>query len=188
MRLLQVTAACLVGLLLAGAGAAQTAPVTPTKIAFVDVEKAVALIEEGKARFLELQGWARPRQDELAKLNSEVNQLGEELNAKRGAVADAELGELNRRLVAKQREFEDKQRIAKRDFEAKQSVVLRELGGKLNEVISRYARETGYDAVFILKANDVAYLSASIDITDTVIKLYNEKYPGQPAKSGEAGK
>ena len=42
--------------------------------------------------------------------------------------------DLNRQLVAKQREFEDKQRDGKRDFDQRQQALLRELGGKLQNV------------------------------------------------------
>jgi Skp family chaperone for outer membrane proteins len=94
-----------------------------------------------------------------------------------GGAPDNTLVELNRRLVATQREFEDKQRISKRDFEAKQQALRIDLGGKLQEVITKYADANRYTAVFVLNPNELAYFAESADITETVIKLYNEKYP-----------
>lgn len=147
------------------------------KIGFVEVERAIAMIDEGKAKVQELEVWARPRQEELGKLGKEINDLQGEIQSKRGVATEEQMVELNRRLVTTQRAFEDRQRVTKRDFEEKQDQVLKELGGKMQAVISTWAEANKFTAVFILKGNDVAYLAASADVTDTVIKLYNEKHP-----------
>jgi outer membrane protein len=164
------------GVFLAASGLAQQAE-PPTRIAFVYVQKALASTEEGKVRLKDLDDWARPRQDELARLDKEINDLKGEIVSKQSTASNEALGELNRKLVARQREFEDRQRIAKRDFEEKQQGLLRELGGKLQEIITKYADQNRYTAVFIFNPNELAYMANSADITDTVIKLYNEKYP-----------
>ncbi len=176
MRFEKLGVAVFAGVLLSAGGLAQQAE-SPTKIAFVYVQRALASTEEGKIRLKELDDWARPRQDELVRLDKELNDLKGEVATRQGGAPDNTLVELNRRLVAKQREFEDKQRIAKRDFEAKQQALLRELGGKLQEIITKYADANRYTAVFILNPNDLAYLAESANITETVVKLYNEKYP-----------
>lgn len=176
MRFEKLGGAVFAGVFLAASGLAQQAE-PPTRIAFVYVQKALASTEEGKIRLKDLDDWARPRQDELARLDKEINDLKGEIVTKQGATSADAIGELNRRLVAKQREFEDRQRIAKRDFEEKQQGLLRELGGKLQEIITKYADQNRYTAVFIFNPNELAYMATSADITDTVIKLYNEKYP-----------
>ena len=161
---------------LAAAVSAQ-APEAVSKIGFVEVERAVFVCDEGKARLKDLETWAKPRQEELAKLAKEINDLGTELNARRGVASEEALAEMNKQVVAKQREAEDKQRIAKREFEKRQDDVLKDLGSKLQEIVGTYARENGFTAIFILKPNDLVFLAPGADITDTVIKLYNQKYP-----------
>jgi outer membrane protein len=176
MRFEKLGGAVLAGVFLTGSGLAQQAE-PPTRIAFVYVQKALASTDEGKVRLKDLDDWARPRQDELARLDKEINDLKGEIVSKQSTASNEALGELNRKLVARQREFEDRQRIAKRDFEEKQQGLLRELGGKLQEIITKYADQNRYTAVFIFNPNELAYMANSADITDTVIKLYNEKYP-----------
>lgn len=181
-------AAGLGALAVAVAAQAQTPAEPPTKLGFVDVERAVASVDEGKARFKELQDWARPRQEELNRLSKEIESLQGELIAKRGTASEDALAELNRRLVARQREAEDKKREAQRQGELKQEVLLKGLGERLNDVITTYADQNRFTAVFILKPNDVAYLANSADITEAVIKIYNQKYPfaGGAAPAGAA--
>ena len=177
MGFTRLSGAGLAGLLLAGGAWAQQPEVAPAKIAFVYVQKALAGTDEGKARLKDLDDWARPRQEELAKLDKEVNDLKGEILSKQGVASDDAMAELNRRLVVKRREFEDKQRDAKRDFEARQQAVLKDIGGKLQEVITTYSEANHYTAVFIFNPDQLAYLAPSADITNTVIKLYNEHYP-----------
>jgi len=183
MSVTRFTAAVVGGFLLfVGAGMAQEEP--PVKLAFVDVQRAILSIDEGKARLQVLQDWAKPLQDELVALNKEITALQTELAAKQAVANEATLAELNRKLVDKQRAFEDKQRKSKREFEERQEVILKDLGNKLNEVITRYADTNRFTAVFILKPNDLIYLANSADITETVVKLYNERFPFQAAAAG----
>lgn len=164
-------------LALMAAAATAAAQEPPAKIGFVDVERAIATVEEGKARLGELREWARPREEELARLAREIETLRSEMATRRGTVSDDALAEMNRRLVSRQRDFEDKQRIARRDFEERQGVVLKDMGEKLTAVITQYADGNRFTAVFILKPNDLVYLANSADLTNTVVTLYNEKYP-----------
>lgn len=147
------------------------------KFAFVDVERAVALSDEGKARLTELQEWARPRQEELARLASEISNLQNEIASRQGAATQEALGEMNRRLVSRQREFEDRQRVARRELEERQSRVLRDLGEKLQQVINSYAEQQAFTAIFIFRPDELAYLSPGADVTDVIIRLYNERFP-----------
>jgi len=185
VRFSRTIVALATALMLAPVALAQDAP--PTKLGFVDVERALYNIAEGKARLAELQEWARPRQQELQRIGDDIAALQQELNSKRVSAGEQELAELNRRLVARQREFEDRQRNARRDFEARQESVLKEIGDKLNKVITTYADSNRFTAVFILKPNDVAYLANSADITDTIIKLYDQTHP-YTAGQGKGGK
>lgn len=182
-KLVGALVACVV---VAGVAVAQQAE--PTRIGFVDVERAIYSIDEGKARLKELNDWARPRQEELEKLAREINDLQSEIVSKRGTVSDQALEELNKRLVGKQRQGEDRQRSAKREFEEKQNAVLKELGSKMQSLVSAHGEANGYAVIFLLKPNDVAYLAAPADLTDIVVKLYNEKFPLAAKPAAAPGK
>jgi len=147
------------------------------KFGFVDVERAIALADEGKAKLTELQEWARPRQEELARLASEITTLQNDIASRQGAATQEALAELNRRLVTRQREFEDRQRNARRELEERQGRVLRDLGEKLQQVITAYAEQNAFTAIFILRPDEIAYLAPAADVTDVVIRLYNERFP-----------
>ncbi len=185
MRTMRLGAGMVAGVLLAAVSSAQQPstpqPEYPTKIAFVFVQKALASTDEGKIRLKQLDDWTKPRQQELEKLNKDLNDLQGELVSKQGVATDDVLADLNQKLIAKRREFEDKQRTAKRDLDEKQQALLKDIGGRLQEIITKYAQDNHYTAVFIFKPDDLAYLADSADITDTIVKLFNQRYPVKAA-------
>jgi outer membrane protein len=160
---------------------AQPAPppqaTSPVKIAFVNVERAIASTNEGRVKLRALDDWARPRQDEINQLAKELTDLQQAIMVRQATATQDELSDMNRKYITKKRQLEDKQRDAKADFNQRQTALLKDLGGKLQEVINNYAQKNQYTAVFILKSDDLAYLANDADITDIIVKLYNEAYP-----------
>jgi outer membrane protein len=57
--------------------------------------------------------------------------------------------------------------------------VVDRIGRKMMDVLDRYARENGLVAVFDSSAQNspILFASTSIDITQDIIKLYDQSYP-----------
>jgi outer membrane protein len=183
MSWLKVAGRCAAAMIVASSAVAQQAETTAVKIGWVDVDRAVSSIDEGKARLKELTDWARSRQDELARLGKEGSDLQAEMMAKGSNASEETIAGMNQRLIAIKRELEDRQRVGKRDFDEKQTAVLKDLGGKLQEIIIKFADSNRYTAIFLLRPNELAYLATSADLTDAIIKLYNERHPSAAAAS-----
>ncbi len=155
-----------------------------SKVAFVDVQRALLAVDEGKAKRQELLDWASPRQKELQQLEQEIQNLQQELLSKQTSATPEQLSELNRQLTAKKRQFEDRQRQYTRELEEKQNQVLKSLGEKMEKLLAEYAESQKLSAVFILRQELVAFVANSADITDTLIQLYNQRYP-YPKQGGK---
>jgi outer membrane protein len=88
------------------------------------------------------------------------------------------------------RQFQRKQDDLNEAVNAAQSDVIDNIGRKMLDVLDRYARENGYTAVFDTSAqgSPVVYGSSQIDITQEIIRLYDQAYPlkssGTAAPSG----
>jgi Outer membrane protein (OmpH-like) len=65
---------------------------------------------------------------------------------------------------------------------AAQSDIIDNIGRKMLDVLDRHARENGYTAVFDTSAqgSPVVYGSSQIDITQEIIRLYDQAYPAKP--------
>jgi outer membrane protein len=68
---------------------------------------------------------------------------------------------------------------------AAQGDVVDRIGRKMMDVLDRYARESGFLAVFDSSSQNspIIYAANSIDVTQEIIKLYDQAYP---VKSGAA--
>ncbi len=153
------------------------APALAGKIGFVEAERAVATVGEGKVMLRQMEAWAKPREEQVESLRQRVSELQEQIVSQRAVASQEALQRLQEDELAARRRLEDASRTLRRDFEAKQDELLRPVAEKLNQVVSEYAAANGYDAVLIFKPRTIIYLADDADLTDTVIALYDQKYP-----------
>jgi outer membrane protein len=158
--------------LLLGAGVASAA-----KIGFVEVERAIATVEEGKVAFRALEEWAQPRRNALEALGREVSELQQQLQQQAGVASREALERMQQQLRDLGRRFEDEQRAFARDLDVKQNELLRDVARKINVVVTDYGTENDYEAIFIFKDRTLIYLSDGANLTDLIIGLYNERFP-----------
>lgn len=169
------------GLILGLVGVLAALPAVAGNLAFLDAERAVVTVQEGKSQLKTLEGWARPRQASLERLQARVQELSDRYNQQRIALSAEALGQLERELVQAQRELEDETRIFNREVTLRREKILGEIAAKIGTLAGEYAETKGIDAVFLLGAQPIAYYAASLDITDAIIALYDERYPVKDA-------
>ncbi len=80
-------------------------------------------------------------------------------------------------VVAARRAFEDAGRNFNRDVEAKQNELLGDVALRLGQVASEYGKANDFDAIFTLQAQPLIYIADAADVTETVIRLFDERYP-----------
>jgi len=153
------------------------APSFAGKVGFVEVERAAATVEEGQIALRQLEAWATPRRQTLEKLAQKVTDLREQRLQQVNVASPDVIERLQQQGVEAQREYEDEARQLQRDFEAKQTEVLKEVADKLSMVISAYAKANDFDVVMIFRPRTIIYLAESSDLTDTIIELYDERFP-----------
>lgn len=154
-------------------------PATAGKIGFVNAELAISQVEEGKAEFEVLRQWQEPQQANLDQLRDRVMRLREQLavaQQSESSTPEAIRSIENNELEAR-RAFEDARRDYERELEARKEKFLSVLASKIGAVGTEYAKANDYDAVFLLTAQPMVYVSETADITEEVVKAYNEQYP-----------
>ena len=160
---------------------AQTAPgaAASGKVGVVDVRQAIVATSEGKQASAELQSQFAPRQSELEGLNKQIADIrqrlsvgADKLSADEGARSQRQGEVLSRQLQRKQDEYQE-------DVNAAQADVVDRIGRKLVDVLDRYSRENGFVIVFDSSAQNspVLYKSTQIDVTQDIVRLYDQAYP-----------
>src|SRR5208282_3095123 len=86
--------------------------------------------------------------------------------------------EIQSQFAAKQADLENtrKQDEYQAEFNDAQQDAIEKLGRKMGEVISRFARENGYMMVMDAQVCNI-YCSNQLDITQEIIRLYDQAYP-----------
>ena len=90
--------------------------------------------------------------------------------------------QLTRNLQRKQQESQD-------DFNDSQQDVVNRIGRKLVDILDGYSKQNGFAVVLDTSAQQtpVIYASNEIDITQEIIRLYDQKYPVTGKSSGGSG-
>ena len=166
-----------VGLLLGLIMVLAAVPATAEKIGFLDMERAVLTVKEGTGQLQLLEGWAKPRRDHIEQLKSQVAALNQQLATQQSVASAETLAQLERDLVQAQRQLEDEVRAFNRELPARRDKMLGELGTKIMTVAAEYAEANGFDAIFLLGAHAVAYYSKTLDVTDAIIRQYDQRFP-----------
>jgi Skp family chaperone for outer membrane proteins len=154
-------------------------PAVAGKIGFVDAERAVATVKQGQARIAELEEWARPERERVERLGAKVNEVRTRLAQQRTVASPDVVESMEREELQARREFEDARRSFERELDRKQNEFLGDVAVKVGSVAAEYGRANDYDAIFVLKAQPLVYVADSADLTDTVIELYDERFPLQ---------
>jgi outer membrane protein len=126
-----------------------------------------------------LQSQFAPRQNELENLNKQVNDLRQQLAANQTTWSDEQKAKAQtqgQRLAA---QLDRKNNELNEDVQAAQGEVVDRIGRKMMDVLDRYSRENGYVVVLDTSAQNspILYASANIDVTQEIIKLYDQAYP-----------
>jgi Skp family chaperone for outer membrane proteins len=152
-------------------------PVSAGKIGFVDAERVIAEVGEGKAKLAELQAWQAPYQARLDSLREQILALSDQVNAKKGTASEEEVAAIEKNQIEVMRRFEDERRHYERELESKKDEILSAITMKIGQIGAQYAEANDFDAVFVLGAQRLVYLSDRANITDQIIEIYNERYP-----------
>jgi outer membrane protein len=187
---LSVAAVVIIALLAAVSMAEAQAPAPPAstlqRIAYIDVQRVLARSAAGVAAREQLEREKATMQKEMDGKRQELEKLREELE-KKGALLTPDA----RR--DKQEQFERKRRDAARtmddfqkELEKKESVLLQKVLQDVSGVIERIGKDKGYYLIVEKRGAGVIYASPEADLTDEIIRAYDQQGPKPPAAAPAA--
>jgi len=175
-------------LLIAVTAAALAAPMfaqtAPARVAVIDVQRVLANSAAGKQASERLKKMQEDRMAKAKQMDDEMQKLDAEINNKKLSLSEEKLTDLQKQLsdrkIAAQRYAQD----AEREMGEARDRALMELENKIKPVIDTIGKEQGLAAIFNKFESGLVYASEAIDITDSVIKRFNDATGGPtPAAS-----
>lgn len=169
---------------------AQGGATAPTKVGVIDVQVAITSTSEGKQAAAELQSKFAPRQTELANLQKQLEDIQTRLRTGANTLSDDERAKLSRDGENIQRSYQRKSQDAQDDFQQAQRDIVDSIGRKMIDVLTKYSHDNGYAVILDRsgQSTPVIYAANSTDVTQDIIRLYDQTYPAKAsASSGSSG-
>jgi outer membrane protein len=146
-----------------------------TKIAVVNVQKAMADTDEIKKASAAVEAKYKKPQDELAKLQADLQSIEAQVGS----------GKLNQNAIAElqaqgQRKQRDAQRLSddlQADFDRDRQEILGKASQKMQDIISKLAAEKGFD--LIIDSSQTLFFKPTMELTTDATAAYNKANPAK---------
>jgi outer membrane protein len=147
------------------------------KVAIVDVQRAILGTAEIKKAQSELETKYRPRQEAMAKIDKELQQIQGQLQSMAGKLTPAAEQDLQTQGQRKQRDLQRLNEDLQGDVDRERNEILQKASRNMTDVIKKLAEEKTLDVV-IDKANTL-FAKDALDITTDAIASYDKTYPAK---------
>jgi outer membrane protein len=173
-------------LALAQAPAESSAAIPPAKIAWIDLQQVVFSVDEGKARFTEVQKFVDDKNKENDALRNELDKLKSQLNVQGSKLTDDARADLEAQIDEKETALQRFQQDTQKEIESRRVRVTNYLGRKMQDVLEKVAKDKGLNAILFYNSSRDAYVDPALNISEEVVKYYNQKNPVTGAKAAAA--
>lgn len=144
-----------------------------TRIAVVDLQRAMNETEDGRRAKARLKSLFKRRQQALDKRQQELKTLKEEIERQKNVLSrDA----LQKRVEEYQKAFVDLQSTYveyQRELAQKEASLTREIIARMEEILRRIGQTEGYTMIVERNEGGVVWVPSNLDLTDVVIQRYN---------------
>jgi outer membrane protein len=151
-------------------------PAAATRVGIINIQSAIVATNEGQRDFEALQKKFEPRQAELQKLNTEVEDLKKQLQTQGDKLNDEARLNLQKSVETKQKTLQRSLEDAQADAQQQQQELFNRIGQKLMPVLEKYAKSNGYSLIIDVSNPQTPVLwadLASTDVTKAVVEAYN---------------
>jgi|WetSurMetagenome_2_1015567.scaffolds.fasta_scaffold123210_2 outer membrane protein len=144
------------------------------KVGVINSQKAFETSAEGKKTAVQLKDRDAKLKSDFARMDSELQSLQAKLGAQRMTMSPEALlqlqNDIDKKTTARTRYQED----ASRDIQKFQYDIVQRVRADMVSVVDAVAKEKGLDLVLDLGGSGIVYFNKALDITDEVIKRYDE--------------
>lgn len=148
------------------------------KIGFINATQVLRDTEEGKREVEALSQFTAQKQQEIKSRTSELQTLQEQYATQQRTLNPRTRDEMQRSIQDKERTLKRLQEDASAEYNQRYEGVLGKIGDKVQQIINEYGPQNGYSVIFRLdQVQNFAFVDPSLDITQDIIRIYNERNP-----------
>ena len=161
---------------LAAAALCASAPLlsAQTKVAIINLQRAVLESAEIKKASNDMEAKYKPRTQEIDQLQKDLANISQQLQNS-DKLSPAAQTDLQSQGTRKQRDLQRLQDDLQNDVTRDRNDILAKASQKMTEVVKKIAEEKGYDVV--LDISNAVYVKPALEITSDAIAAYDKAYP-----------
>lgn len=146
------------------------------KAAYVDIQRAVTEVEEGKAAKLRLQSQADAKQKAFEKEKAALQAEVDAYTKQKPTMDDKVAAQKEMDLQKKTYEFAQKAEKLRGELAEMERKELGAIFPKLEQLLGQIAQREGLTMVFDKSSSGLAWAPASLDLTNELIRMYNSQF------------
>jgi len=147
----------------------------PVKMGYVDLQRALKEVDEGKAALSRLKKDFEKKQTQLNQRKEELTRLKEALDGMPVTVKEevqaAKAQEFQQRFL----EWQNLGMKLQQQIDEAQHEATKEILSKMQAILAQVGEAEGFTAILLKES--LAYAPGHLDLTNELIRRYNEKYP-----------
>jgi len=153
------------------------------KLAYVDLQRALMEVDEGRSAKARLQKILEEKQKELDKEQESLRKEKELLDKQASAMSEetrvAKQTDLQKKLFDLAQRWEK----GKTEMAQKERTELQSIFQKMDPIIAEIAQREGFTMVFEKTDSGLVYAPGHLDMTNELVRRYNDKHKGGGGKS-----
>jgi outer membrane protein len=154
---------------------------TALKIGVFDSQRISEETDEGKRVQAQLKEVRAQREREIEEETKRIQELQQQLEQKGLSLSEEKRTTLEIDIRRRMLELESRKDIASRGFQLEVQAAEARFNDKLRGAIGEFAKQEEF--TLILEGANVAWASATIDVTTALVDVFNRMFPAPPAAS-----
>ena len=151
------------------------------KFGYVDLQRALLEVDEGRAAKTRLQAMLEQKQKDLDKEQDGLRKEKELLDKQASAMSEETRIQKQTDLQKKLYDLAQRWEKGKAEMAQKERTELQSIFQKMDPIISQIANREGFTMIFEKNDAGLVYAPASLDLTNELVRLYNDQ---NKAKAG----
>ena len=146
----------------------------PSRIAVFNVQKVLSDSAAGKSAYDKLKKMQDERAGRVQKMQDEVTALETQLSQKKLSLSEDKFNDLQKQYSDKKIALQRYAQDADREMSEARDAALGDIEKQLVPVINALGKEMGFAVIFNRFESGIVYASDAIDITDAIIKRFDD--------------
>ena len=147
------------------------------KVGYVDLQRALTEVSEGQQAKARLKGEIDKKKSEFEGEQKKLREDGMVLDRQASAMSEEVLIEKMKQLQGRVMQISEKGQKLQVEFVEKERTELKKIFDKMDPIVAGIAKREGLAMVFEKTDSGLVFAESNLDLTNELVRTYNEKYP-----------